>query len=181
MSSTPPYTFPAAMLAFNMSCLASYVTFLCVAFVINHIPARLFSGYSRDGYFSRKYGTTCTRDWSWYEDYTISVTTLRVAVGNNFSCNDDSSSELSVVAGKKVTTSSRFEHAKYRLDWAAIYWKRDNEVVCICCIKPPVALQEAIHHQPQQVPCLTGKTTIYHHFCLNYSSMTMKSFAHPKS
>ena len=100
------------------------------------------------------------------------MTTLRVAVGNNFSCNDDSSAELSVVAGKKVTTSSRFEHTKYRLDCAAIYWKRDDEIVCICFIKPPVALQEAIHHQPQQVPCLTGKTTIYHHFCLTYSSVT---------
>ena len=66
------------MLAFNMSCLASYVTFVNVAFVINHIPARLFSDYSRDGYYSRKYGTTCTRDCSSYEDFTISVTTLEL-------------------------------------------------------------------------------------------------------
>ena len=62
MSSTPPFTFPAAMLAFNMSCLVSHVTFLSVAFVIKHIPVRKLSDYSRDDYYLRKYGITCTRD-----------------------------------------------------------------------------------------------------------------------
>ena len=69
-------------------------------------------------------------------DYIIPVTSFWVSVGDNLSASDDSSPEWSIIACRKVTSSSKFQHAEKGLDSTSIDSEWTDEMIWICWGEP---------------------------------------------